>query len=70
LRIEAAAIRVRVVLLPVLVEPAQQVFETDRDRAAFGVLHLHGRTVEAEELPHLVDLERDGPLLHRLEQLV
>jgi hypothetical protein len=53
-----------------LVEPAEQIFQTDRDRPALGVLHLHRGAVEAEHLPHLVDFERDGALLDRIEQLV
>ena len=55
-----AAGQIGVVLLPVTFEAGDQVLETDRDWAPFGVLYLHGRAVEAEQLPHLLHGQRDG----------
>ena len=52
------AVQIVGLLLPVLVEAREQVFETDGDGAALIVLHLHGWAVEAEELPHLLSQVR------------
>src|SRR6185295_8533478 len=58
------------VLLPVLLEARQQVLQADRDGATLRVLDLHRRTIEAEQLPHLVGRERERPRLHARDQLV
>ena len=60
LRVDAAAHEIFAVLVPVLLEPGEEVVTADRDRAALLVLDLHRRTVEPEELPHLVHLELHG----------
>ena len=70
LRQHAAAPELGLILVPVLLEAGDQIFESDRERAPFGVLHLHGGAVEAEHLPHLIDLQRDRAGLDLLEQLI
>jgi hypothetical protein len=58
LGVDPAAHQVVAVLLPVLLEAAEEILEADGDGATLVVLHLDGGAVEAEELPDLLRLER------------
>jgi hypothetical protein len=70
LREDAAAVQIVGCFVPVLLQTRDEVLEADRDRAPLIVLHLHRRTVEAEELPHLLGRERDRSFLELLLELV
>jgi hypothetical protein len=70
LREDAAAVEIVLVLVPVLLEPGKQVLEADRDRPALVVGHLHRRTIEAEQLPHLVVGDDDRALLELRQEVV
>jgi hypothetical protein len=70
LRVDARAVQVIGLLLPVLVEAGEQVLQADRDRPALIVLHLHRGAVEAEQLPHLIGRHHGRALVEERLELV
>ena len=69
LRVDAAAVEIVGCLVPVLLKPAEQILEADGDGTTLIVLHLHRGAVEAEELPHLIGRDRDGPFFELRNEL-
>src|SRR5262249_8015292 len=59
----ASAIEIVGRLVPVLLQTVDQILEADGDRTPLVVLHLDRRTIEAEELPHLLRGDRERPLV-------
>ncbi len=67
---QATPVEVVLIFTPVLFEARQQVVQANGDRPALGVLDLHRGAVEAEQLPHLIDLEGDRPFGQRGRQFL